>query len=268
MLKAALAAAVAAALLFASQPDAAAQSEPMDPAVKKKFNRALELFSKKEFKEAAEGFAEVYKQAKRIDVLFAWAQATRLSGDCALALELYRELEREPALGERDRAAVEKGIRKCGAAPNRGDEEGDDAGDGDAGEGGDDATTTDTTPDQPTTGIQASPGADRPWYTDGIGDALLAAGVVTLGFGSGLFVLSASDADAADNAATEAEHVRFEDRAQSRRTLAIITLSAGAALIGGAVYRYVTRDSGASPGGVALWSSGEGGFGVAFGGGF
>ena len=266
-----IAVAVSAALLASHSTPAQAQgNEPMKPALKKRFDKALADFGRKDYKAAAAGFAAVYKKVKRVDVLFAWAQSTRLSGDCKKALTLYRELESQPALGDRDRGAVEKGIRKCGAEPTAPDEEPDepepDEPEPDEETETDSAVTTDSAPDrtEPTTVVRP---AATPWYSDGIGDSLLAAGVVTTGFGVGLFMVSASDADAADSALTEADHIRFEKRARSRRTMAVISLAAGGALIGGAVFRYLTRDTGEKRTSLAVWSS-PSSFGVSLGGGF
>jgi hypothetical protein len=71
-----------------------------------------------------------------------------------------------------------------------------------------------------------------------VGDVLAGAGVAALGTGIAFFVISGSTRDSAEGAATQAE---FEDElatAKTQRTVAIASVSLGAALVVGALLRW------------------------------
>ncbi len=70
----------------------------------------------------------------------------------------------------------------------------------------------------------------RPWYKDPVGDTLVAAGIVGLGLGIGLFFVSANDASSSRAATDYATYRSDFDRARGERTGGIVTVSIGAAL--------------------------------------
>lgn len=228
----------------------------------KHFNRGLKLFNDKDFAGSAEQFSRAYEIDERFDIMFAWAQAERLAGNCTKAVELYTELRKVPDLSDDDQRALLEGLERCDAMSKP-----------------DPPPDKEIKPDPPPDREIAPPAPQplppppegSPWYKDPIGDALLVSGIVGVGLGGGLWLVSSLDASAADDATTYETHVELEGRARNRRILAIVTLGASAGLLGGAVFRYLTRDDGTGDGGAGtsagLWATPDGA-GVAFGGSF
>jgi hypothetical protein len=67
--------------------------------------RGLAAYGDKDWTTAIREFREGYAIDPRPDFLFAWAQASRLSGDCARAIELYDQfVATGPAPEQRDAA--------------------------------------------------------------------------------------------------------------------------------------------------------------------
>jgi len=237
--------------LFAAPAAAQKQSgEPMKIQAEKHFNRALKLFNEKDFAGAAAAFAKAYEIDERFDIKFAWAQAERLAGNCVKAVELYGQLRDEPNLSDDDQRALLEGLERCDAVTKDPDPKPEPA------------------PPKVTPPPTAPVAEGSPWYTDPIGDALLISGIVGVGLGAGLFIVSSLDASAAKDAATYDTHVALESRARNRRILSLVTFGASAALLGGAGYRFLTRESGkSSKASAGVWATPDSA-GVALGGRF
>jgi tetratricopeptide (TPR) repeat protein len=69
-----------------AKPDAAA----LDPAARAAFERGIEHYSSRHYEAAIAQFQQAYRLEPRRKILFAWAQAERLRGNCQAAVELYR----------------------------------------------------------------------------------------------------------------------------------------------------------------------------------
>jgi tetratricopeptide (TPR) repeat protein len=150
-------------------------------------------FRTRSFAEAAKAFEAAYALDPRREVLFALAQATRLSGDCPAAVPLYQRFlaTRPPdhqveatrlALARcEDRPAPAGTLARPAPPPS--------------------VRTTSTTPEP------------RRWYRDPVAGALAAAGVLSFGAGMGLLV----SARAADREHREA---LVYERAEERRSVA------------------------------------------------
>jgi hypothetical protein len=226
--------------------------EPMKIQAEKHFNRALTLFKSKDFAGAAAEFARAYEIDERFDIMFAWAQAERLAGNCAKAVELYNKLREVPDLSDDDRRAILEGLERCDAVGR-----------------------TEPEPEpEPEPVIKPAPPPPpvpegSPWYSDPIGDALLVTGIIGVGVGGGLWLVSSLDASDAESATTYETHVALESRARERRILAIVSLGASAALLGGAVFRFLTRDDGSGDPATSagVWATPDAA-GVALGGSF
>ena len=80
-----------------------------------------------------------------------------------------------------------------------------------------------------------------PWYKDPIGDALVIAGGVALIASTVMYVGARSDVDAAEESPTLAQYNDKLDSARSKRTLSVLLIGGGAALVGGGVLRYKLR---------------------------
>jgi hypothetical protein len=120
-------------------------------------------FRTRGFSEAARAFEAAYALDPRREVLFALAQATRLSGDCAGAVPLYnRFLTTDPPGHQIEAARI--ALARC----------------------------QDPTPARPPPMARPAPlSVQRPaWYRDAAGGALAAAAVLSLTAGVGLLVAS------------------------------------------------------------------------------
>jgi tetratricopeptide (TPR) repeat protein len=258
-------------VLCAGATRAYAQDEPpIKPEARARFARGLEYYKMKEYEAAISEFEAAYAIDPRNEILFAQAQAERLSGDCASAVTLYRRfLQGNPPAVHAE--AAHTSLDKCEVALRS-------TPDGKPVESNEPPPPA-TPPESPTEAApaaavppasqpQAAPKTPkRPFYKDALGDTFAIAGVVALGAGVGLYLASSSDVDAADAATSYSEHARLLDRAESRRTYALVGLGAGAALLVGATVRWMWPSAEAAHTDVALDLRGDGAslvFGGAF----
>jgi len=256
--RAASIAVVAAVLLSApiARAQAQGESKAMDPKAHDLLVQGLTHFEAKEYEQAIREFRAGYAVDPRPELLFAIAQAERLSGDCLSAINAYeRFLETGP--GERQTEAATLAIERCrtalGAAGAKSAPDPEPA--------RQPARQPAPAPIVPATAPPAAPDSDSlrtPWYKDKLGAGLLAAGVVTASVGLGYYVASSSDESAANEAATYGEYVDLMDRAEGRRKVAFVGLGVGAGLVTGAVVHYWLRDDKHNRG-VALSATGDGG---------
>ncbi|HKA88366.1 MAG TPA: hypothetical protein VKE22_11915 [Haliangiales bacterium] len=195
----------------------AARADDMRPAARDKFNEGLIAYEAKRYPEAIAAFREAYMSDPRPDILFAWAQAERLSGNCEGATPLYRKLL-EQSQGDAQRAAVRELLDKCeaerAAAPAA------------------------------AIAVVAPPPAERetpPFYTDALGDTLVGAGIVAAGTGVTLFVLAGKAHDDAMASRTYDEFSAGLSTANNRRLFGSIALAAGVGLTTAGVLRWVLR---------------------------
>lgn len=238
--------------------------EVLEAEAREHFARGLRLFSTQQYGEAVAEFRAAYLGDPHPKILYTLGQTYRQSGDFAKAVEAYRAfLSTEPD-AEHARWAREN-IERCRAqldraptpvpqptpmpqptpAPQP-------------------AATPppEPTPEPPATPVPMrtsapdlppipSPSSNpapplhrerAPWYTDALGDALLAGGVLCLGGAGASFAVERQSLSDLERAATLAEYTqlypKLQPRAQTARRLAIGAASAGAALALGAVLRY------------------------------
>jgi tetratricopeptide (TPR) repeat protein len=198
----------------------------MDDQARVHYDRGIELYAAKDYAGAIRELEAGYAIDPRREFLFAQAQALRLSGDCTRAVPLYQKfLASEP--NEVQVNATHIGLSRCAqqlasAKPTA-----------------EPRAAPVTNPIGPLVS-PAPPPAPPPWYRDPLGAALLGAGALGLGTGA-LFMASAlSERDAANRSASSyAEYARRWDLADGRWRIGIVTLAAGTALTGAAIYRYV-----------------------------
>jgi tetratricopeptide (TPR) repeat protein len=231
------------ALLAQAAPARAQDEPPIKPEARARFARGLEYYKMKEYEAAISEFEAAYAIDPRNEILFAQAQAERLSGDCASAVTLYRHFldGNPPAIhAEAARASLDKCETALKSTP-----EGEKT--PTSNEPPPSATPpsapADSTPAEPaaTPATTATPahGESRPFYKDPLGDTFAITGVIAIGVGVGLYLASSDDVSAADEATSYSEHARLYDRAESRRTYAFVGLGAGAALLAGAAVRWM-----------------------------
>jgi len=227
-----------------------ARAEPpaaMAPAAREHFQRGIDLYMKNDYRAAIAELQQGYAIDPSPEILFAWAQAERLAGDCATAIALYQRFvatgppELQVRAAEENRASCEQTL----------------------------ASQTQTAP-TPTPAIAVTrsvpPGATPPWYADVTGDVLAGTGTLTIAAGAGLLVLSAKNLDAAPGQGTEGQFRDAVDRGQLERTIGIGALIAGAAVLGTGIWHYATRPTRRESSAVVqVWQHGDG-WGVAIGG--
>ncbi len=226
-------------LALADEGEATAETAPLKIEAEKHFNLALGHYEKEEYKEAAKELGLAHGIDPRNNILFAWAQAERLSGNCDGATKLYHRLRKE-TLPDQDKLGVLEGLERCGAFEEA---------------------------DKAQKKAEKLERAGSPWYSDWIGDTLLVTGIVGLGVGASFWQISSTERDDAMNAFVYETHQDLEDRAESHRQVSILAFSVGGALIAGSIARYITRDDGARKGSkeaplaVSGWlGNGSGGF--------
>jgi tetratricopeptide (TPR) repeat protein len=219
-----------------------AAADPPRGQAKEQFERGIEAFENKDYAEAAKWLERAYLLQPEPEMLFAWAQATRLAGDCKKAVGLYKQFLEERPTGRQADAArqplarCEEEIAETAPLP-----------------------PPEAPPEPPPPPKPVEKG--RPFYLDPLGDVLAVSGLVLVGVGIGLHVSGGSLASDADAAPTYDEALSLRDRAGTRRTWGTVSLVAGAGLVGVAVWRFVSvskrGDTVAivpAPGGVtAVW---------------
>ncbi|HEU4727081.1 MAG TPA: hypothetical protein VFT22_04310 [Kofleriaceae bacterium] len=87
-----------------------------------------------------------------------------------------------------------------------------------------------------------APAPRSPWYTDKIGDALVAAGLIATVIGAVEYRGAVSDLDAAEDPASTTSLDRYHeliDSAREKRATSIVFAGAGGALIAAGIVRYV-----------------------------
>ncbi len=217
----AVAVAAVVALLTCGPPLAARASEPATTGTAEElYELGMAHFRARGFSEAARAFEAALALDPRPEILFALAQATRLSGDCPAARPLYqRFLATEPPPHQVEATRI--ALARCeGRAPPPG-------------------PVVAPLPAPPAVQAAAVPRQPQArWWADPLGGALAGAAVLSLGAGVGLLVA----ARLADGEHREAlAYPRANERraaAQNRQRWAAVALLSGAALGVGAAGRW------------------------------
>jgi hypothetical protein len=196
------------------------------------YRKAISEYGAKEYEAAIADFRDAYAYDPRPEVLYAWAQAERLSGDCPSAIVLYKRFLDGGAIGAQADAA-RANQEKCEQA----------------------LATRPVEEEQPAPKpkpapivVVAAPAVKRApktrrahvaWWKDPLGDGLVAGGAVALAIGLG-YLSAADDAQsAAAHASTYDQYAAEIAAAGSHRTVGAVSLSIGAAIVAGGVVRWV-----------------------------
>jgi hypothetical protein len=185
------------------------------------FDKALAAYSAANYHAASVEFELAYNLDARRELLFAWAQAERLAGNCDRAVVLYRRfLDQGPSPEEAAKAGRQ--IERCRpAAAARPDAA--------AAALPASSVTTDSEP------------RSAHWYSDRWADALVVAGLVA-GIAGGAFIGLASSDDAAAGSASQYGAFRqLAEDADRHRLIGGVALASGTVLVTAGVLVYFWR---------------------------
>ncbi len=213
----------------------------MDPQAQGHFDQGLTAFQVKDYEAAIEQFRTGYEIDPRPELLFAWAQSERLSGDCPSAIKLLeRFLAADPSKAQADLA--QDNLEKCKRAL-------DDSGslDGEPGT----SVSPDPKPAPPSlkktepdsTGNSSRPAGsrraeDKPVARDITGGVLLGTGVAATGAGIGIVVVASRNHKGATGASDYDNFAQKIKKANTQRIGGGVLLGTGIALIAAAGLRY------------------------------
>jgi hypothetical protein len=273
------------ALLLAARASFADKDPPKDPVARARLEIGSERYRAGDYKAAAAEFCAAYKREAHPRLLYNWAQAERLAGNCEGAVPLYRKLM-DSSLPDDRRKVVALHLAECvqkleqAAAPPL------DAPQQPA------VTARQSQADRlpaPAAGAPRSiPERIRPraapdgvatargrhvdddrrsWYQDPVGGVLAISAIASLGVGLTFYVISNDDVDEARGAAEHDRVAPHLEAARTHRTIAAVATVAGGGLLVAGVLRYLLHDHTAPrPPAVAI-AVGDGAF-VTFGGRF
>jgi tetratricopeptide (TPR) repeat protein len=205
------------------------------------FKQGVDLYKAGKYEESARVLKKSYEQDQNPNTLFALAQSERLLGECKLAAQHYKKVIQQ--VNDLSVAKlVQQNLELCEKQepvpePAKGDDK-----------------KADAAPPQVVTKVVTRDVG----HTDKLAIALATVGAVSLGVGGGLYLASSANKDAADKARTLDDHNAFSDKASSEQTASYVAFGAGAAMVGYAVYRWVTSSPGDTPT-VAVAPSANGG---------
>jgi tetratricopeptide (TPR) repeat protein len=227
-------------------PAVALADDPIrDPEARAAFERGLDLFKDKQYQRAIDAFQSAYEIDPDPRILFAWAQAERLSGDCASAVVLYEKFLAARPKKEHAELANEN-LTKChealGTRPDP-DRDREPPPREPVPEPVPEPSAVDDSP--PPTRIRDDvvlrPVSSRrvPWTRDTVGHVLTGVGVAGLAVGATFLVLSSSDLSDADSATDLQSFDDATDRAMTRRTIGVVALATGGAVLAAGVVHYL-----------------------------
>lgn len=204
-------------------------------AAREHFAAAKDAFDRDAYAAAIPELKAAYAIEPNPMLLYSWAQAERLNGDCKRAIELYgRFIDTEP--NEASRQLAEVNILECKAElgsgppppppPSNADDLPDDTGKPVAEEGAEDAD-------------DAGDEAPKSWKRDWVGWTLTGIGVATAGAGGVVFALGRRQATESPDASTEAAYLAEADGARRKQQVGGIVAAVGGAFLVAGIIRLV-----------------------------
>jgi tetratricopeptide (TPR) repeat protein len=217
-----------------------AHAAPKKKDAKAAFDRGVAAYQREDYAKAASELGKSFDLEADLETLYAWAQAERMQDDCDAASKLYRKLLGYD-LPDENKEVIREKLEECRKILDEPDEpievtEGEDG--WPVGKPRERPTEDADQPERP-----GRPGT--PWYTDKLGGALVAGGVIAIGAGTVFMMQAASAADDAQLSYEEFEAANA--RAESRGLMGSTALIIGGGLILGGVARYILRDDGSRP---------------------
>lgn len=193
------------------------------------YDRGMRCYNTQDYACAIPAFKSAYQETPKPELLYALAQAYRLSGDCDAARLAYQAfLRSDPPPTERRLA--ENNLKKCPEPPP-------------AVSVSPAATPSTTPPSPPPLPPDTDHSTKHAFYTDPFGTGLVALGTAGLAVGVGFWVAAANQASDADKATTYGEFESSRGNAEKLRTISIVSASVGLALVIGGVVRWATLRS-------------------------
>jgi hypothetical protein len=226
----------------------AAQAE--GPVAKEHAKKAQNAFDVQSWATAIQEYQAAYQAEPKPEYLWGLAQSQRLSGDCAAAIKSYKAFKRNDAVTANQATVAGLQITKC-------------ENDLEKTKQAEVAKAPQATAPPPASGAPPSlaaapapaktaasgaperaaaepPAGPKPFYTDILGDVLLASGVVAVGVGGFLLLTGNGDMRDTVKAADYRTYDTGVDDATTKQTGGAIVLAGGGVLVGLAVVRYLT----------------------------
>jgi hypothetical protein len=198
----------------------------------KAFTQAQAAFNEERFEEAARLLEKAYLIEPKAELLYPWAQAERMQGNCKMAIDLYQRFLDAGVKGQFAEAAKQN-IERCREEVEAAEEPVEEEPVEEEPAVDEERPEPKRVPDQEPRDAKA-----RKWYADPAGGVLFAVGIVGVGVGGGLLGAAMSTADKAPDAGGNADYEAQRDRATTLRNAGAAVLAIGGALLIGAVVRY------------------------------
>lgn len=234
-------------LVLVAVPAAAA---PHGAKAKVLFENGVKAYSSGDYAVAAEAFGKSEALEDDAETLFALAQSDRKLDRCDLAIPLYQKLLKKKELPPENKEAVAVQLEECKqlvATPKPEPEpepKPEPKVEPKPEPKPEPKIVAKVEPEPESRPEPAAPPAEpegRAWWKDPVGDALVGAGLVGLGFGVA-FMLSAQTADQDKaNAMNYPDYLRLADRATTNGEIGMVGLAAGGAFIAGGIVWYATH---------------------------
>ncbi len=213
-----------------------ASAAPGEPTAKERVARGLEFYQAGNYDEAIAEFERAYAASNSAAILFPWAQAERLRGNCRQAVDLYqRFIDSKPPTKQVE--AATRNRKECEERLQSTDAVAATIVPGEAG----DVSAPEPEPEpvqEPEPEPEPPPPPPPPrWRTDAAGWTLLGVGAAaTIAGGAVLGLAQRSEADAAD-APTYGDFADLKESAATQRIAGGVVLGVGAALLLAGVIR-------------------------------
>lgn len=236
------------AILMVASPVAA---KPKGKAAQVEFERGVAAFQKKDFATARDAFTKSLAIEQDVEAKYALMQTERLLGNCDATIRIAKELL-EGETKTANKQALNDTIEQCrSSAPPKEPAVTAPAPGGPSSGSPPEATVSTGSGSVPPTEDRPPPMPETqsPWWKDPYGDALVAAGIVGVGVGVGFLwsAHKATDKRDAFNTGKEEDREEFDkykDRGKVHGTIGLIAGITGVVLVGGGIYRYMTRGGG------------------------
>ncbi|HEY0253169.1 MAG TPA: hypothetical protein VGC41_16660 [Kofleriaceae bacterium] len=181
------------------------------------FVAGFKAFTAKDYKTARSELSIAYKLDPEVPLLYVWAQAERLDGNCTRAVELYQKYLYSD-INKAQADAARNWIKECGGAPKPQPQE--------------------AAPRPPKIEPDPPPPPRYHFYKDPIGDVTTGIGLAAAVAGVVYFVKASHAATASDAAMFLDDHERLRHDALHDRNFGIGLSIGGAALVGAGIGIY------------------------------